>query len=89
MKKVEGKDLLKLPEVIQEIKRHLWIESEKAGYDIGFEKAQEDWVNKYSAAWVEYHMQPKKTEKKVEEIKEEKKPEVKKTPIKRSAKSYN
>ena len=27
--------------------RHKWIESEKAGYDIGFERALIDWVVKY------------------------------------------
>ena len=31
----------------QEILRHKWIESEKAGYDIGFEYALFDWTLKY------------------------------------------
>jgi hypothetical protein len=34
-----------------EILRHKWIESEKAGYDIGFERALVDWVLKYRSAW--------------------------------------
>lgn len=34
-----------------EILRHKWFESEKAGYDIGFEKALMDWLVKYGAAW--------------------------------------
>jgi len=34
-----------------EILRHKWIESEKAGQDIGFEKALLDWVIKYRSAW--------------------------------------
>lgn len=34
-----------------EILRHKWIESEKAGHDIGFEKALLDWVLRYRAAW--------------------------------------
>ena len=42
--------------VVAEIQRHLWIESEKAGYDIGFEKAKEDWLKNFSKAWMEYHM---------------------------------
>jgi hypothetical protein len=35
----------------QEILRHKWIESEKAGYDIGFERALLDWTLKYRSAW--------------------------------------
>jgi len=31
----------------EEILRHKWIESEKAGYDIGFEKALLDWVMRH------------------------------------------
>jgi hypothetical protein len=34
-----------------EILRYKWIESEKAGYDIGFERALVDWVLKYRSAW--------------------------------------
>ena len=34
-----------------EILRHKWIESEKAGYDIGFERALTDWIVKYRANW--------------------------------------
>ena len=35
----------------EEILRHKWIESEKAGYDIGFERALTDWIVKYRANW--------------------------------------
>jgi hypothetical protein len=35
----------------QEILCHKWIESEKTGYDIGFERALLDWTLKYRAAW--------------------------------------
>jgi hypothetical protein len=35
----------------EEILRHKWLESEKAGQDIGFEKALLDWVIKYRSAW--------------------------------------
>jgi len=31
----------------QEILRHKWFESEKAGYDIGWERAAVDWMIKY------------------------------------------
>lgn len=34
-----------------EILRHKWIESEKTGADIGFEKALLDWIIKYRSAW--------------------------------------
>jgi len=35
----------------EEILRHKWIESEKAGKDIGFEKALFDWIVKHRASW--------------------------------------
>ena len=34
-----------------EILRHKWIESEKVGHDIGFEKALLDWIVKHRAGW--------------------------------------
>ena len=37
----------------REILCHKWIESEKAGYDIGFERALIDWVVKYRSTWRE------------------------------------
>ena len=49
-------ELLKNKDVIEEIKRHLWLESEKVGYDIGFEKAAQDWLKRYAQAWMDYHM---------------------------------
>ena len=35
----------------EEILKHKWIESEKAGYDIGFEKALLDWIVQHRAHW--------------------------------------
>jgi len=35
----------------EEILRHKWIESEKAGCDVGFEKALLDWIVKHRSAW--------------------------------------
>jgi hypothetical protein len=35
----------------EEILRHKWIESEKAGHDVGFEKALLDWIVKHRTAW--------------------------------------
>lgn len=35
----------------EEILKHKWIESEKAGQDIGFERALTDWIIKHRAKW--------------------------------------
>lgn len=35
----------------EEILKHKWIESEKAGYDIGFERALTDWIVKHRSKW--------------------------------------
>ncbi|MFM7209387.1 MAG: hypothetical protein ACKOY8_06160 [Verrucomicrobiota bacterium] len=35
----------------EEILRHKWIESEKAGHDIGFERALIDWTRNHRARW--------------------------------------
>jgi hypothetical protein len=35
----------------EEVLRHKWIESEKAGHDIGFERALTDWIIKHRSAW--------------------------------------
>jgi hypothetical protein len=35
----------------EEILRHKWIESEKAGYDIGFEQALTEWIIKHRSKW--------------------------------------
>jgi hypothetical protein len=54
----EGEDLLKRSSLYreflaerEEIMRHKWIESEKAGCDIGFEQALTDWIVKHRANW--------------------------------------
>jgi len=39
-----------------EILKHKWIESEKAGKDIGFEKALLDWIVKHRSNWRERRM---------------------------------
>ncbi|MDO8580509.1 MAG: hypothetical protein Q7S13_03420 [Candidatus Omnitrophota bacterium] len=59
MKKSIEEEFLEDNRVIEEIKRHLWIESEKAGHDIGFDKAKQDWFEKFAKAWMEGHL-PKK-----------------------------
>ena len=35
----------------EEILRHKWIESEKAGHDIGFERALTDWIVRHRSKW--------------------------------------
>lgn len=35
----------------EEILKHKWLESEKAGYDIGFERALTDWIMRHRSAW--------------------------------------
>lgn len=54
----DGDDLLKKSSLYrefqaerEEILRHKWLESEKVGYDIGFEKALTDWIIQHRAKW--------------------------------------
>ncbi len=35
----------------EEVLRHKWLESEKAGYDVGFVYALTDWIVKYRSKW--------------------------------------
>ena len=55
MKKITKEELLKIPEVLDEVKRHLWIESEKAGFDKGLDWAANDWINRFSKDWIAYN----------------------------------
>ena len=57
-KQPSGEDLLKSSSLYreflaekEEILKHKWIESEKAGRDIGFEKALTDWIVKHRSNW--------------------------------------
>jgi hypothetical protein len=57
-KSVSGSDLVKSSSLYrefqaerEEILKHKWIESEKAGCDIGFERALTDWIVKHRANW--------------------------------------
>ena len=56
---MDAKKLLRNKKVIEEINRHKWLESEIAGYDIGFEAAAEDWLKKHASVWVAYHAKKK------------------------------
>lgn len=58
MGKAKNSELLKEEKVQQEISRHRWIESEKAGHDIGYDKAAGDWLNLYSDGWLAHNKTP-------------------------------
>lgn len=55
MKISELRKLLKDKRVIEEINKHLWIESQKAGYSIGIERATDEWLRLYAAGWMKYN----------------------------------
>ncbi len=38
----------------EEIKKYKWIESEKAGRDIGWERATREWMQKHFPEWKQY-----------------------------------
>ena len=44
----------------EEILRHKWIESEKVGRDIGFERALLDWMLKHRSTWRQSRIASKK-----------------------------
>jgi len=46
----------------EEILKHKWIESEKAGSDIGFERALTDWILKYRSSWRSKRMKESRAE---------------------------
>jgi hypothetical protein len=48
----------------EEILKHKWIESEKAGTDIGFEKALLDWILKHRSHWREKRIKEARAETK-------------------------
>jgi hypothetical protein len=47
----------------EEILKHKWIESEKAGKDIGFEKALLDWIVKHRSQWRERRIREARAER--------------------------
>lgn len=50
------------PRAIAEIRKHKWLESQKAGKEIGFATAALDWINKYGPAWKEIHVKEARPE---------------------------
>lgn len=59
MKINDVKELLKDKRVMEEINKHLWIESQKTGYSIGIERATDEWLRLYAEGWMRYHMPEK------------------------------
>ena len=61
MKITDLRSLLKDKRVVEEINKHLWIESQKAGYSIGIERATDEWLRLYAIDWMKYHAPEKYT----------------------------
>ena len=59
MKIEDLRELLKNKDVNEEINKHLWIESQKAGYSIGIERATDEWLQLHATAWMKYNMSHK------------------------------
>ncbi|MCA9405930.1 MAG: hypothetical protein KC684_05290 [Candidatus Omnitrophica bacterium] len=56
MKITQLRELLKDQRVVEEINKHLWIESQKVGYSIGIERATDEWMRLYAEGWMKYNM---------------------------------
>lgn len=56
MKLTDLRELLSDKRVIEEIHKHLWIESQKVGYSIGIERATDEWLKMYADGWMKYNM---------------------------------
>jgi len=52
---IPNSELLKDRDILKEVNRHKWLESEKAGYDIGFDRAAREWINAYSEKYLTQH----------------------------------
>ena len=52
---ITSSELLKDRDILNEINRYKWLESEKAGSDIGFERASREWINTYSTQYLTQH----------------------------------
>jgi hypothetical protein len=52
MVSITNAELLKDKDILNEINRYKWLESEKSGSDIGFERASREWINIYSKQYL-------------------------------------
>ena len=59
MKIEDLRELLRDKKVVEEINKHLWSESQKAGYSIGIERATDEWLRLYAMGWMKYNMPEK------------------------------
>ena len=69
MKISDLRELLKDKKVAEEINKHLWIESQKAGYSIGIERATDEWLRLYAKGWLKYNRPGEYSRKKKKKIK--------------------
>ena len=51
---------LKDPRALAEIRKHKWLESQKANREIGFATASVDWIKNYGQAWKRIHVREEK-----------------------------
>ena len=55
MMPITDSELLKDKDILNEINRYKWLESEKSSSDIGFERASREWINIYSKQYLAQH----------------------------------
>ena len=55
---------------LDEILRHKWLESEKAGRDIGFEQALTDWILKHRSKWRKARQEKEKKPDPIDSLKD-------------------
>ncbi len=55
MTKAEKDTIMKDPQAVEEINKFKWIESEKAGCDIGFAEASRRWIESFGRTWLSAH----------------------------------
>ena len=56
MRGADVQELLQDKRVIDAINKHLWIESQKAGYSLGIDRATDEWLRLYSFGWLRKNM---------------------------------
>ena len=59
MKITDLREILRDKRVVEEINKHLWIESQKVGYSIGIERATDEWLRYHAEGWMKYHLPEK------------------------------
>ena len=55
MATINSEALLKDRDIVNEINTYKWLQSEKSGQDIGFERACREWINTYSKDYLASH----------------------------------